>query len=190
MLIKKLNKIIMKKNVAVIIGSLRKESYNRKIAKELIRIAPETLKLSIIEIGNLNLYNEDLEENEPETWQVFRQEIAKSDALLWISPEYNRSIPGVLKNAIDVASRPPKKNVLMNKPAAVITASSSGIGGFGANHAIRQSLVFSRVKMLPNEIYFSEMDKSFKDDGRTLTERSEKYLLNFLDAFSKWMYGF
>ena len=99
------------KKIAVIVGSLRKESFNRKMAKALIALAPESLKFEIIEIGALPLYDQDLEDNPPTTWTQFRERLPEFDGVLFVTPEYNRSVPGVLKNAIDVGSRPYGKNV-------------------------------------------------------------------------------
>lgn len=175
------------KNIAILVGSLRKESVNLKIAKELIRLAPDSLSLKIVEIGNLNLYNEDLEKNVPESWKKFRSEIGNSDGVIFVSPEYNRSIPGVLKNAIDVATRPPKDNVLLKKPAMVATASGSGISGVAANHAIRQAVIFSRMSVLPAEIYIGNMNDLFEKDQKTLIESTQKFLKNTLEEFAEWI---
>lgn len=177
----------MKKQIAVIVGSLRKDSYNRKIANELIRLAPETMNFEVVEIGNLEHYNEDLEQNPPKEWIQFREKIRESDGIFFVSPEYNRSIPGVLKNAIDVGSRPPKDNVWNGKPAAVATGSNGGIGGFGANHAIRQALVFPNVRVMPSEIYIGHMKERFKEDGKTLTEETQQFLKKVLTDFEKWV---
>src|SRR5687767_7999508 len=118
-------------DVAVLIGSLRKESLNRKMARALIALAPVSLKLQIVEIGELPLYNEDLEHAVPPAWHAFRSRIRSADAALFVTPEYNRSVPGLLKNAIDVGSRPWGKSVWGGKPAAVMTVSPGALGGFG-----------------------------------------------------------
>ena len=127
------------RNVAVLVGSLRKESLNRKMANALIRLAPAELSLRIVEIGALPLYNADHEADPPPAVTEFKEAIAKSDAVLFVTPEYNRSMPGVLKNAIDVGSRPSGKSAWMGKPAAIVSVSPGAIGGFGANHNVRQS---------------------------------------------------
>lgn len=111
-------------SVAVVVGSLRKESYNRKVARALSELAPSSLALKIVEIGDLPLYNEDVEaEAPPETWKRFRDEIRRSDAVLFVTPEYNRSVPGCLKNAIDVGSRPYGQSAWSGKPTAVVSVS-------------------------------------------------------------------
>lgn len=175
------------KNIVILVGSLRKESVNRKIAKELIRLASDSLSLKILEIGDLNLYNEDLEKNVPDSWKKFRNELADSDGVIFVSPEYNRSIPGVLKNAIDVATRPPKENVLLKKPAMVATASGSGISGVAANHAIRQAVIFSNMYVLPIEIYIGKMNDLFEEDGKTLIKSTQEFLAKALEEFADWV---
>ncbi len=136
------------RNVAVIVGSLRKESFNRKMAKALAELAPSSLKLEIVEIDQLTLYNQDLDESPPPAWVVFKQQVKAADAVLFVTPEYNRSIPGVLKNAIDVASRPYGQSAWDGKPGAVMSVSPGAMGGFGANQVLRQSLVFLNVPTL------------------------------------------
>jgi chromate reductase len=179
------------KKIAVIVGSLRKESFNRKIANEMIRLAPKSLKLEIVEIGNLALYNEDLETDTPKEWIDFRKKIAASDGILFVSPEYNRTIPGALKNAIDVGSRPSGKSVWIGKPGAVATASPSGIGGFGANHNIRQAVVFLNIPMMQQpEAYIGKVHESFEKDGKTVIEKTEQFLSDFLLAYEKWIEQF
>src|SRR2546430_4264570 len=131
------------RDIAVLVGSLRKESFTSKTAGALIEVARSSLKLEIVEIGRLPLYNQDLEgDSVPEAWAEFRERLAKADGVIFATPEYNRSVPGVLKNAIDVGSRPYGRSVWDKKPAAVVSVSPGAIGAFGANHHLRQSLVF------------------------------------------------
>ena len=137
------------KRIAVIVGSLRKESLNRKMAKALAALAPETLKLEIVEIGRLTLFNQDYENNPPAEWTEFREQLRNYDGFLFVTPEYNRSVPGVLKNAIDVGSRPYGKSVWSGKPGAVISVSPGSLGGFGANQHLRQSLACLNVPIMP-----------------------------------------
>ena len=134
--------------VAVLVGSLRKDSLNRKFARALAAAAPPELSLEIVEIGQLPLYNQDDDANPPAPSVAFKEKIAAADAVLFVTPEYNRSVPGVLKNAIDVGSRPYGSSVWNGKPGAVISVSPGGVGGFGANHHLRQSLVFLNVPVL------------------------------------------
>jgi chromate reductase, NAD(P)H dehydrogenase (quinone) len=136
-------------NVAVLVGSLRRDSLSRKLAHGVTRLAPNAMNFDFVGFRDLPLYNPDLEgEGVPEAWRVFRQRIRAADAVLFVTPEYNRSVPGGLKNALDVGSRPPAESVWNGKPGAVLSASPGGIGGFGANHALRESLVFLNVPTL------------------------------------------
>ncbi len=133
------------RDVAVLVGSLRKESINRKVARALGECAPPSLKLRFVEIGELPLFNQDDEAAPTAAVTAFKEQIARADAVLFVTPEYNRSVPGVLKNALDVGSRPYGQSVWNGKPGAVVSASQGGIGGFGANHHLRQALVFLNV---------------------------------------------
>ncbi len=177
----------MAKKIAVLVGSLRKESYNLKIAKELIKLAPDSLKLEIVEIGNLVHYNEDIESNVPKEYTAFRQKIKDADGYLFITPEYNRSIPSALKNAFDVASRPWGQNVYSGKPGGVVSASISPIGGFGANHIVRQSMAFLNVYMMQQpEMYIGNAASLFDEAGNLINEDTKKYLKRYIDSFADW----
>ena len=155
--------------IAVLVGSLRKGSLNRKLALALIAMAPPTLALKIVEIGELPLYNQDTDEAPPATWTDFRKTIAAADAVLFVTPEYNRSMPGALKNAIDVGSRPYGKSAWEGKPCGVVSCSPGAIGGFGANHHLRQALVFLDMPVMQQpEMYIGGVDKLIDADG---TER-------------------
>lgn len=174
-------------SVAVVVGSLRKDSYNRKVARALSELAPSSLALKIIEIGDLPLYNEDVETNAPEPWQRFREQIRGSDAVLFVTPEYNRSVPGCLKNAIDVGSRPYGQSAWSGKPAAVVSVSPGAIGGFGANHAVRQSLVFLDMPcMQMPEAYLGGAANLFEDSGK-LNDKTRPFLQAFVDKFATWV---
>ena len=176
------------RDVAVIIGSLRKESINRKTARALAEVAPAGLKLDIVEIGQLPLYNPDLDENPPVEWTAFRQRIGAADAVLFVTPEYNRSVPAVLKNAIDIGSRPYGESAWSGKPGAVVSASPGGIGGFGANHHLRQSLVFLNVPaMAQPEAYIGGADKLFDGDGKLANDGTRKFLQTFMQAYESWI---
>lgn len=175
------------KTIAVLVGSLRKESYNRKMAQVLMKLAPESLKLEIVEIGGLPLYNEDLEKDVPKAWADFREHIKKSDGLLFVTPEYNRSIPGVLKNAIDVGSKPLGKNVWDARPGAVISVSPGAMGGFGANHHLRQCLMAVNVPTMAHpEAYIGGAAKLFDSKGHLTNEDTQKYVQKFVDSYVRW----
>lgn len=176
-------------NVAVLVGSLRKESFNRKIANILIKSAPASLKGEIVEIGALPLYNQDLDEGQPpEAWTAFRQRMKTADAVLFVTAEYNRSVPAVLKNALDVGSRPYGQSIWDGKPAAVVSASPGAIGGFGANHHLRQSLVFLNVPTMQQpEVYLSAVNKLLDASGNPADESTSKFLTSVVTAFAAWV---
>jgi chromate reductase len=176
------------RDIVVIVGSLRKESLNRKTAKALIEMAPAALKLEIVEIRSLQLYDADLEHDPPREWVEFRERVQRADGVVFVTPEYNRSVPGVLKNAIDVASRPSGKNSWDGKPGAVISVSPGAIGGFGANHHLRQSLVFLNVPTLQQpETYIGGAGKLFDDAGKLTNEATREFLGKFLQAYAAWV---
>jgi chromate reductase, NAD(P)H dehydrogenase (quinone) len=175
------------RNVAVLVGSLRKASYNRKMALALAKLAPQTLKLGIVEIGALPLYNEDLEGADvPKPWVDFRTSVRGADAVMFVTPEYNRSVPGGLKNAIDVGSRPYGQSVWSRKPCAVVSVSPGGIGGFGANHHLRQSLVFLDMPVLQQpEAYIGGAATLFAEDGSIASDGTRKFLTGLMTAFAE-----
>lgn len=176
------------RDVAVIVGSLRKESFNRKVANALAELAPAALKLNIIEIGQLPIYNQDGDENPPAEWTAFRDRIRAADAVLFATPEHNRSVPAALKNALDVGSRPYGESAWSGKPGAVISASPGAIGGFGANHHLRQSLVFLNVPaMAQPEAYIGGADKLFDANGKLVSDGTREFLRSFIQAYDAWI---
>jgi len=176
------------KRIAVIVGSLRKESFNRKMAKALMKLSPDSLSPEIVEIGGLPLYNQDLDDNPPAAWTEFRERLKKFDGVLFVTPEYNRSVPGVLKNAIDVGSRPYGKNAWAGKPGAVMSVSPGAIGGFGANHHLRQSLVFLDVPAMPQpEAYIGKAGDLFDERGDLTSEKTREFAGRFMKAFASWV---
>jgi len=180
----------MSKKIAVFVGSLRKESLNRKMAKVLAALAPESLNLEIIEIGGLPLYDQDLDDEgrPPSAWTEFRERVKSFDGFLFVTPEYNRSVPGVLKNAIDVGSRPYGQSVWGGKPGAVISVSPGAIGGFGANHHLRQSLVFLDVPAMQQpEAYIGGAAQLFDVNNNISNEATREFLKKFVDAFAAWV---
>ena len=176
------------RDVAVIVGSLRKGSINRKVASAMAELAPAALKLSVVEIADLPIYNQDTDENPPAAWTKFRERIRAADAVLFVTPEHNRSVPAALKNALDIGSRPYGKSAWNGKPGAVVSASPGAIGGFGANDHLRQSLVFLNVPtMAQPEAYLGGADKLFDAQGKLVNEGTSKFLQGFLEAFSAWI---
>ncbi len=177
------------RKVAVVVGSLRKESFNLKLAKALEGMAGSAgLTLERLEIDRLPLFNQDWEASPPSEVTVFKSAVRRCDAVLFVTPEYNRSVPGVLKNAIDVASRPYGDSAWSGKPGAVISLSPSGIGGFGANQHLRQSMVFLDVPMMPQpEAYIGGAAKLFDAQGGIAVDDTRSFLQKFLQAFAAWI---
>ena len=168
----------MSKKIAVLVGSLRKDSYNLKVAKVFQQIAPASLSLNIIEIGDLPFYNEDIDvDTPPQSYNRFRQAIASCEGVIFVTPEYNRGLPAVIKNALDVGSRPYGKSVWSQKPAAVVSVSQGAIGGFGANHQLRQSFVFLDMPTLQQpEAYIGNIN-----------EKTQSFLALIIDSYAKWV---
>ena len=177
------------KSVAVFVGSLRKGSFNRMAARALAELAPPSLQLGIVEIADLPLYNadEDVDGLRPAPWVRFRDEVRPAHALLFVTPEFNRSVPGALKNAIDVGSRPYGQSVFSGKPGAVMSVSLGAPGAFGANHHLRQSLVFLDVPVMQQpEAYIGGAASRFNDQGELTDEGTRKFFKTFIDAFAIW----
>ena len=181
----------MARNVALLVGSLRKESWTRKVANAMVEVAPDTLHFEPIEIGQLPLYNQDLDtDHPPRPWVEFRDRIRRLDGVLFATPEYNRSVPGVLKNAIDVGSRPYGKSAFAGKPAAIVSVSPGALGAFGANHHLRQSLVFLDMPCMQQpEVYIARAAELF--DGDALKDdKTRAFLKKFVDAYASWVSRF
>src|SRR3954449_12385582 len=176
-------------NVCVLVGSLRKASLNGVLANALMSLAPSSMKLEIVEIGQLPFFNQDLEtDSTPAQWTAFRQRVKAADAVLFVTPEYNRSMPAALKNALDVGSRPYGSSIWDRKPGAVISSSPGAIGGFGANHHLRQSLVFLNVPAMQQpEAYLSHVDKLFDEQGKLVSDGTGKFLRSFMQSFANWV---
>ncbi len=174
---------------AILVGSLRRESLNRKVAKALLSLAPKGLEMEIVEIGSLPFYNEDEDLGAPpETWTGFRKKMKGFDGVLFVTPEYNRSVPGVLKNAIDVGSRPYGESVWSDKAGGVLSVSPGALGGFGANHHLRQSLVFLNVPTLQQpEAYLGHASEYFDAQGNLTHEKTKEFLKKFLAAYTAWI---
>ena len=180
----------MSRRVAVLVGSLRNGSYNHMAAEALRALAPASLELKTVGIGELPLYNPDLDEDgaRPPAWAAFRDAVRPAEGLLFVTPEYNRSVPGLLKNAIDVGSRPYGQSVFAGKAGAVMSVSPGAPGGFGANHHLRQSLVFLDVLVMQQpEAYVGGAAKRFGSDGQLADEGTKKFFQAFIDAFAAWV---
>jgi chromate reductase len=177
-----------KHKVAVIVGSLSKASITRKVAKALVAVAPPSLECAFVEIGALPLYTPDFEADPPPAVQAFRGHVRASDALLFATPEYNRSVPGCLKNAIDVGSRPYGKSVWGPKPGAVVSVSPGVIGGFGANQHLRQSFVFLDIlAMQQPEAYIGGAAKLFDEQGTLINDSTREFLVKYMQSFASFI---
>jgi len=176
-------------SVALLLGSARRIGWTRKLASAMRELAPPTLMFQDIEIANLPLYHEELESpTPPAQWVRFRDEVAAMDALLFVTPEYNRSIPAALKNAIDIGSSPDDRSVWRGKPAAIASFSPGMMGGFGANHHLRQSLVFLDVPVLQQpEIYLGRIDRLFDADDKLHDGLVRELVASFLSTFATWI---
>lgn len=177
------------RDVVVLVGSLRRESYTRKPARAMIDLAPPSLRCEIVEIRSLEHYNQDLETQSPPASRLaFRERLRRANAVLFVTPEYNRSVPGVLKNAIDVGSRPREASVWTHKPAAIVSVSPGALGAFGANHHLRQMLVFLDMPAMQQpEAYVGQAATLFDDRGQLTVARTRDFLRAYMEAFAAWI---
>lgn len=177
------------KKIGVMVGSLRKASWNRKIANVLMQVAPASLSMETLEIGQLPFYNQDLEEQgPPKEWALFREKAKGLDGVLLVTPEYNRSVAPALKNALDVGSMPYGKSVWGGKPCAVVSASPGGIGGFGSNHHVRQSFVFLDMPCMQQpEAYIGQVHTLFDSEGKKLKQETQEFLRKYMAAYAIWV---
>lgn len=179
-----------KKKIGVFVGSLRKESFSRKLAQALMVLAPAAWEMEEIEIGQLPLYNQDFDDEgtPPAAWTAFRKHMQNFDAVLFVTPEYNRSVPAVLKNALDVGSRPYGQSIWDGKPGAVVSVSPGALSGFGANHHLRQALVFLNVPTMQQpEAYIGNAAELFDGSGALTNENTRQFLQKIMDAFAAWV---
>jgi chromate reductase len=175
--------------IGIIAGSLRKESFSKKIARGLVEIAPKDLEFEIISIDDLPVYNQDFDDygNVPESYAAFRKAVSEVDGIIFVTPEYNRSIPAPLKNAIDIGSRPKDKSVWNGKPGAVLSNSPGNLSAFGANHHLRQCLVFLNVPVMQQpEVYLANVAALFDEDGKIKEGDTKAFLKKALEAYADW----
>jgi chromate reductase len=173
--------------VVVLVGSLRRESVTRRVAHALMRVAPPSLALRELDLASLPMYNPDLETDTPPDWTRLRNDVKAADGVLFVTPEYNRSMPAVIKNAIDIASRPAGLGAWSGKPGAVVSVTPSGLGAFGANHHLRQSLVYINVlAMAQPEAYLSNAARLVDEHG-DVVEGSREFFTRFMAAFAEWV---
>jgi chromate reductase, NAD(P)H dehydrogenase (quinone) len=178
------------KDIAVLVGSLRRDSTSRKMALALSALAPESLRLDLVETGHLPFYDQDFDADAastPDSYRAFRNRIGRADGVIFVTPEYNRSFPAHLKNAIDIGTRPYGKNVWSAKPAGVVSVSMGAMGGFGANQLLRQQLANVNMSVLQQpEVYIGSADKIFDGDGGVTVESTEAFLRSYLASFASW----
>lgn len=182
----------MSKKIGLIVGSLRTQSFSKKLSEVLISLAPEEASLEIVDISALPLYNQDFDDqgNEPAAYAPFRAKLKSLDGVIFVTPEYNRSMPAVIKNALDVGSRPYGQNAWNGKPGAVFSSSPGSLGGFGANHHLRQSMVFLNIPLLQQpEIYIAHVNKQFDEEGN-IEPRCKALLEKALMAYVDWLNKF
>lgn len=175
----------MKEQIGFFVGSLRKDAYSKKVAKTLAELLPENYEAVFVDLGQLALYNQDLDDEHtpPQTWIDFRKAVKPLVGAVFVTPEYNRSVPGVLKNALDVGSRPYGESVWDGKPGLVVSVSPGGLSGFGANHHLRQSLVFLNIPTLQQpEAYIGHIADLLNEDG-SIVEGTRDYLKLIMNAY-------
>jgi len=177
-----------KRRVAVFVGSLRRDAFSRRLAEALKALQPASLELDLISL-DMPLYNQDLEtDNPPAAWTVFRKRVAECDAILIVTPEYNRGMPAAVKNALDVGSRPYGTGVVNGKPCAVASNSPGALGGFGANHQVRHTVVFLDMPMMQQpEIYLGGVDKAIEPGGKVTADSTKQLIEKFLAKFADWI---
>src|ERR1700704_3929824 len=175
-------------NVVVIVGSIRKESFTLKIANALARLAPATLKPDVTTLHGISFFNQDLEAAPPADWVAFREKLQKSNAVLFVTPEYNRSIPGVLKTAIDVGSRPYGKSSFVGKPVGIVSNSPGPLGGVSAAKHLQNILPGISGPILGQpEIYLNGVGDAFDDKGELIKESLQAVLKQYIDAFAAFV---
>lgn len=179
-------KFTMTKNIGILVGSLRKESFSKKIAETFSKLFPEEYNVTFIHLDGLDMYNQDFDDvgPVPESLTAFREKMKSIDAVLFVTPEYNRSVPAVLKNALDVGSRPYGASVWDKKPAAIVSVSPGAISGFGANHHLRQSLVFLNMPTVQQpEAYLGNVTSMLNEDGTVTNENTLQFFQAITDSF-------
>jgi chromate reductase len=175
-------------NIVVIAGSIRRESFTLKVANALTKLAPATLKPEVVTLHGISFFNQDLEANPPADWVAFREKLQKSNGVLFVTPEYNRSIPGVLKNAIDVGSRPYGKSSFLGKPIGIVSNSPGPLGGVSAAKHLQNILpgICGPILGQP-EIYLNGVGDAFDDKGELTKESLQKVLQQYIDAYAAFV---
>jgi len=179
------------REIAVIVGSIRKDSFNRKLAKALIKLAPKEFRCEILRIDDLPVFNQDHDENPPQPVVRLKSQITAADAVLFVTPEHNRSIPTALKNALDWASRPYGKSVWAGKPAGVVGTSPGAIGTACAQQHLRNILAYLDMPTLGQpEVFIHFAEGLIDDNGNVANEGTRKFLQRFIDRYVAWVERF
>jgi chromate reductase len=179
----------MPSTIGIIAGSLRKASFSKKIAQSLSAMAPDDCVFKVLDIDRLPVYNQDFDDDNqvPAEYVALRKELEAMDGFIFITPEHNRSMPAVLKNVLDIGSRPMGQSKWSGKPSAVFSSSPGSIGGFGANHHLRQVLVYLNVPTMQQpEIYIPMVNKVFDNNGEIKTKETKELLQKAVTAYVKW----
>lgn len=173
------------KKIGILVGSLRKESFSKKIATNVAALFPEGYETEFIEIRNLPFFNQDddSENNVLTEYTAFRNKTKQFDAFLFVTPEYNRSVPAVLSNAIDIGSRPYGASVWNGKPAAIISQSPGNLGGFGANHHLRQIITCLNMPVQQPEAYICNVTALLDENGKVKNEGTVQLFQSLVDTF-------
>lgn len=170
--------------VGIVLGSIRKNSFSENLANNIVELFPEGYETSFIDIGNLPLYNQDSDENIPDVYTAFRNAVKALDAVIFVTPEHNRSIPAALKNALDVGSRPYGSSVWNGKPSLIVSQSPSNLSGFGANHHLRQVLAFLNMPVVQQpEVYIANVHELLDENGKITNQSTVEFLQSAVDAF-------
>ena len=178
----------MAHQIVTIVGSLRKESFTLKVANALAKLAPAELQLEVVTLHGLSFFNQDMEGTPPADWLSFRETLQKSNGVLFVTPEYNRSIPGVLKNAIDVGSRPYGKSSFLGKPTGIISNSPGALGGVSAAKHLQNILPGISGPIIGQpEMYLNAIGEAFNEKGELIKEPVRKLLQQYLQAFASWV---
>lgn len=174
--------------VGIVVGSIRKNSFSEQLANNIVELFPEGFKAEFIEIANLPLYNQDSDENVPEVYTNFRETVKALDAVVFVTPEHNRSFPAALKNALDVGSRPYGSNVWDGKPALIVSQSPSNLSGFGANHHLRQVLAFLNMPVVQQpEVYIANVMELLGEDGKITNQDTIGFLQTVVDSYVEFI---
>lgn len=178
----------MSHHIVTIVGSLRKESFSLKIANAFARLAPASLKLEVFTLHGISFFNQDLEATPPADWLAFREKLQTSNGVLFVTPEYNRSISGVLKNAIDVASRPYGKSSFNGKPVGIVSNSPGPLGGVSAAKHLQNILpgICGPIMQQP-EIYLNNVGDAFDAAGNLTKEPMQKVMQQYIDTFAAFV---